>query len=409
MKKTAAVFYFSLLSVLTILFLQIAYFYTTIPDKFLVSGEEDLQLNTVLHVSAKELPRKTLSASTNSDNSKTDMMLMLYGIVPIKRVEVNTVNVPQLIPSGEPFGLKMLTEGVIVTDFGTVECASGSFSPAKNAGLEIGDVIVEANGAAVNSSADLLNAIQLQPENVSLKVKRGTQIKEIVVNAEKSLADGLYKLGMWTRDSCAGIGTITYYDAENSTYAGLGHAVCDIATGQILPLSSGSIVPVCISEVNKSIDGYPGELCGSFISSRSIGTIESNNNCGVYGYIDEIPSGKTSVPMAFKQEVEAGAATILCTIGGLAPKEYDIIIESVNAASDNYDHNMVIKITDPELLSVTGGIVQGMSGSPIMQNGKLVGAVTHVFVNDVTKGYAIFAENMYSVSSEFGKSGENAA
>lgn len=388
MKKTARTLYFSLIAAIALLFAQIAYYNITIPDTFYKTSDQSFSYCGGFTVGPAE-----------GDNNTDKRTLMLYGLIPVKQVSVKSIEAPMLIPSGEAFGLKMLTEGVIVSDFGIVKSSNGGFSPAQRAGVKTGDIIIRANGQKILSSDDLTTAIALSPESVELELERNGEKTTVEVRAEKSLDDGSYKLGLWTRDSCAGIGTLTFIDAQSGSFAGLGHGVCDSVTGQLLPLSSGSIVPVVINDVRKSADGVPGELCGSFISGKSSGTIISNNKCGIYGFFSDCKNAD-AIPMGFRQEITVGEAKILCTTDGDGAKEYDILIEKINAENCDCERNMTIRITDGELLEKTGGIVQGMSGSPIIQNGKLVGAVTHVFVNDVTRGYAIFAENMYSVSSE---------
>ncbi len=198
---------------------------------------------------------------------------------------------------------------------------------------------------------------------------------------------------MWIRDSSAGIGTLTLYQPTTDVVAGLGHAICDVDTGEILPISSGDLVWANITGVIKGQSGAPGELIGEF-TNKHIGKVMINCEAGIYGIADKAPINAKSYPVAMRQEVRDGKATILCTVNGTEPKEYEIMIEKVNLSDSGTTKNMVIRVTDPELLEVTGGIVQGMSGSPILQDGKLVGAITHVFVNQPTRGYGIFAENM---------------
>ena len=200
------------------------------------------------------------------------------------------------------------------------------------------------------------------------------------------------------RDSTAGIGTVTFYNPTNSAFAGLGHGICDIDTAEIMPLGSGDIVPVTISGVVKGEKGKAGELRGYFSSDVPVGSLEANVEAGVYGTLNSAPVNREALKVAMKQEVKTGPAKVLTTIDGGEPRYYDIQIESVNYKNHAMSKNLVICVTDPDLLAKTGGIVQGMSGSPIIQDGMLVGAVTHVFVNDPTKGYGIFAENMMSVS-----------
>lgn len=203
-----------------------------------------------------------------------------------------------------------------------------------------------------------------------------------------------YKLGLWVRDSSAGIGTMTFYDPTTQVFGGLGHAITDVDTGEILPLGSGEIVSVDIEGAVKGQGGQPGELRGSFHTYDTIGSLEENRETGVFGVLTTPPEGGLLLPVALRQEVHTGPAQIYTTIDGRTPQLFDIEIERVNLTDANPTRNMVIRITDPELLTATGGIVQGQSGSPIVQDGRLVGAVTHVFINDPSRGYGIFAENM---------------
>ena len=261
-----------------------------------------------------------------------------------------------------------------------------------------------------DTAVELSDAVQLGGERTEVTVIREGKRLILELKPEKSKEDGIYKLGIWTRDSCAGIGTLTYYDKRNMTYGGLGHSVCDADTGALLPLSRGETVPVCINNVVKGVNGRPGELCGSFMSASASGDILINTDCGVFGHANSVPNSE-KIPMAFKQEIELGNAVILTTVNGMTPECFGIVIEKVDYNSDTSVKNMVIRIDDDRLLQKTGGIVQGMSGSPIIQNGKLVGAVTHVFVNDISRGYAVFAENLYEISVGLGtaESGGQAA
>ena len=235
-----------------------------------------------------------------------------------------------------------------------------------------------------------------QGDEVIVSVKRNDKVEKVVLYPEYSLSEACYKAGMWVRDSSAGIGTITFYDPQTEMFGGLGHAVCDSDTGEILPLHSGEVVAVTINGLKKGQEGNPGELVGSFLSSMSIGNLNINNQSGVFGKLDSAPNLSSPIPMGYRQEIQEGKAQILTTIKGNSPKAYDIEIEHINLKSNELSKNMIVRITDPELLEKTGGILQGMSGSPIVQNGKIVGAVTHVFVNDPTRGYGIFVDIMYS-------------
>ena len=203
---------------------------------------------------------------------------------------------------------------------------------------------------------------------------------------------------MWVRDSTAGIGTLTFYDQKSQCFGGLGHGICDADTYELMPLRTGDILPVTISGVTKGMRGTPGELRGYFSDDEAIGSLGANTSCGVFGMLEQEPVG-TVTQIGLKQSVQTGEVQILTTIDNEGPKYYSAVLESINYHGDQEGKNFVLRITDSKLLEKTGGIVQGMSGSPIIQNGKLIGAVTHVFVNDPTRGYGIFAENMLNQSN----------
>lgn len=307
------------------------------------------------------------------------------GAVPIKTASVSAVERPMLVPCGTPFGIKLRTDGVMA-----ISVTDGS--PAKSAGIKQGDVIISVNDVRVRSNSDISDAIQLSPERCEVILQRGDS--ERLIRMQPYEDCGIYKIGVWVRDSAAGIGTMSYFDPVTGEYGGLGHSVSDVTTGELMPLLSGEITSADINGIVRGEAGAPGELCGRIVPNDAIGTIDRNTKCGIFGTVSEAPTDSEAVPMAFRQEVKTGAATILTTIDGDTPKEYDIVIEHINICDMESSKSMVIRITDPELLSQTGGIICGMSGSPILQEGRLVGAVTHVFLNDPERGYAIFCETM---------------
>ena len=304
-----------------------------------------------------------------------------------------------LIPCGTPFGIKMLTDGVVVTDFGCVNGKTSQRSPAEKSGVKKGDIITSVNGNSVSDSVSLSDYVQLSPKECQLEIVRDGKIIEVSCKPERSEKDGSLKLGMWTKDSCAGIGTMTFYDPETGIFGGLGHAVSEVSSGVTLPLLSGEITDVTITNVVKSSNGSPGELCGAFIPEHETGKILKNSEFGVFGSAASSPINNEAIEMAYRSEIKKGKAYIYSTIIGNTPQRYEIEIVSTDPYNCGSMRNMTIRITDPELLALTGGIVQGMSGSPIIQNDKLVGAVTHVLVNDSTMGYGIFAENMINACS----------
>ncbi|MBQ3842105.1 MAG: SpoIVB peptidase [Ruminiclostridium sp.] len=310
----------------------------------------------------------------------------------------------KVIVCGTPFGIKMLTEGVVVTDFGAVNGRISQQSPAEAAGVRRGDIITSVNGVAINDSEALALAVQRDPV-CTIGVLRDGEPLTFTANAIESQTDGEYKLGMWTKDSVAGIGTMTYYDPETGVFAGLGHGVSDSATGVRMPLLSGEVTAVTITDIVRGSAGSPGELCGAFMSGVELGKLTYNSDFGIFGECPEPPILAEPVEVAQRSEVRTGSAVICTTTGGMMPKEYAIEIVTIDRNSTSPAHNMTIRITDSDLLSRTGGIVQGMSGSPIMQDGRLVGAVTHVLVNDSAMGYAVFADNMMNEYDKYARDG----
>lgn len=296
-----------------------------------------------------------------------------------------------LVPVGRTVGIKLFSEGVVVIGLAQVETAEGISAPGEACGLQVGDVIEEANGTEVQSSEQFASLIQCGG-TVELEICRDG--KEMTLAAEPVMAgDGTYRLGAWIRDSMAGIGTVTFYDPATGTFGALGHGVTDCDTGLLMPLGDGSVMPSTVKAVKKGCAGEPGELKGNFDLSCTAGTLTGNTEQGLFGVMEAsyAPSGK-ALPVAGSDEIKVGDATILSNVSGGSVEEYSI--EILRVMRDSPVQNMLLRVTDSRLIEQTGGIVQGMSGSPIIQDGKLVGAVTHVMVNDPTKGYGIFVENM---------------
>lgn len=323
----------------------------------------------------------------------------LFNIFPVKSAKVKVSRRRYVVPGGNPFGIRLYTKGVMVIRIDEVTTSSGNVSPGKKAGLREGDMIISVDGVDVYRNREL-SAIFSSSGGKTLKlvIERDSKKRELSFTPILCSEDNSYKGGLWIRDSTAGIGTLTWYDSTSGVFAGLGHAVCDADTGEIMPLSGGDAVEAEIKGCYKGSSGSAGELCGVF-SSGTIGSLYINGETGVYGIMDSFDRNEKVIPVALKQEVKTGAAQIICTVDDGGAKYYDVTIEKV-FNSDDTQRNMIIKVTDPELIEKTGGIVQGMSGSPIIQNGMLVGAVTHVFVDDPTEGYGIFAENMVETSQK---------
>ena len=301
----------------------------------------------------------------------------------------------ELIPMGNTIGIQMNTKGVLVVGLTSVGENAEDISPAGRAGVLPGDVIIKLGSREINSAQDFLAAVaELDEGDISITIKRGEKVAQYAVSPQKN-AEGNCQLGLWLRDSVTGIGTVTFYDPETGIYGALGHPISDVDTGVIMPLGSGSIMDSTVVEVHPGKSGTPGELCGSFDNTGSRGSILQNTESGIFGLMQKGLNfdDRQLMPVAGENEIVLGEAKILANVRGKEIREYSIEVERVYR-NDASGRSMMITITDPELLELTGGIVQGMSGSPIIQNGKLVGAVTHVLISDPTRGYGISVEHM---------------
>ena len=304
-----------------------------------------------------------------------------------------------VIPLGRAVGIKMFTDGVMVVGISEIETGSGAVSPASDCGLREGDIITHINDVQVDSIEQVRSLLQtLAGAPMSIRALRGDKQIQTTASAVCSADDGVYRLGAWIRDSMAGIGTMTFYDPQSGVFGALGHGVNDVDTSLLVPLESGSIMYAQVTDVKKGTSGDPGELHGAFEVERDLGELYANTPSGIFGVLGDESLVGTAQPMevASRREVKVGEATILSNIAGETVEEYTVEITHVYPAGNGDTRNLMLKVTDERLLSATGGIVQGMSGSPIIQNGKLVGAVTHVLINDPTQGYGILAENMLS-------------
>lgn len=340
------------------------------------------------------IPRENLTL-TGTDSYTVQCSLL--GVVPIKEIQVDVVERQQLIPGGMPVGIYMKTEGVLIVGTGEVCDMNGIAQEPVGDIVHSGDYIQAVNGVPVSDKQEVIEQInQAVNQQVELQVLRNGEVMELKVPVVQTGTDE-YKAGIWVRDDTQGIGTLTYVK-EDGSFGALGHGISDIDTSTLLSLKDGKLYETDIRSVIKGEDGAPGELAGviKYQADKVIGKISANTEIGIFGTLTSDLAeleGRESLEIAYKQEVETGTATILSAVSGEI-KEYEIEIEKLHLNSNDANKSMVIRVTDPELLEITGGIVQGMSGSPIIQNGRIVGAVTHVFVNDPTKGYGIFVENM---------------
>ena len=359
-------------------------------EAFLLAGEENSADS--IHVDFA----RTVKLKANQIDSY-QMNLKLFGVLPYKNVDIEVIQDKMLIPSGIPIGIYVKTDGVLVVGIGEFESSGGeTISPAKYV-LQKADYILESNGEPVENKKQFIRMVEdSQGEDMVLTIRRNNEITDICINAGKNRMEE-WKLGIWIRDNAQGIGTMTY-EGTDSTFGALGHGINDVDTSILMNLEEGTLYRTEIVGITRGANGAPGELTGyiEYDSDNVIGEITENTAEGIFGVCDEelvTNSVYEPVPIALKQEIEIGPAQIICSVSG-EPEFYDVEIVEVNLEHENVNRGIVIRVVDEKLLMLTGGIIQGMSGSPIIQNGKLVGAVTHVLVNDSTKGYGIFIEEM---------------
>lgn len=325
------------------------------------------------------------------------MKLKLFGMIPFKTVEVQVVEERELIPAGMPIGIYMKTDGILVIATGDFEGEDGQTKEPAGRLLQAGDYILEMDGEILTGKKQFIRKLsESEGKDIILTIRREDQVFEVALKPEKNIS-GEYKLGIWIRDNAQGVGTMTFIDGEDH-YGALGHGINDADTADILKLKSGSLYKTEIISITRGVHGTPGELTGviDYKECNLIGSIDENQIGGIFGKVNKEICAELSadaLPVAYRQEVRTGPAQILCSLGD-NPQYYDIEITDLHLDNDNVNRGIEVKVVDQGLLEITGGIVQGMSGSPIIQNGKIVGAVTHVLVNDPTRGYGIFIENM---------------
>lgn len=363
-----------------------------LPDTFYTADAPTaLQVASMPYLTAQK-KQGSVAADSASPDTSANVTLALFGVLPVKTVRAVSTPRRTVQVCGTPFGVKLFSDGALVVAFSDRYTALGSENPAKAAGLRLGDLIVSAGGREVRSNDDLTAAIQAANGRPLPVVYRrgGAQYTAELVPVKDEQGD--YKAGVWVRDSGAGIGTMSFIDPAHGTFAGLGHSISDADTGADLTLLSGEIVPVTITGCIRGAAGSPGELRGEF-SAAPAGTVLANDTAGVYGQYSGSQTGH-SMPVANLQEVIPGDAELWTTVQGTTAQPYKVKIERVTMTGNDPNRNLLIRVTDARLLEATGGIVQGMSGSPIVQNGQLAAVLTHVLVNDPTSGYAIFAATM---------------
>ncbi|KUP29993.1 SpoIVB peptidase [Bacillus halotolerans] len=384
--------------------------YLLIPTQMRVFETQTQAIETSLSVNAQEKSSEAFTVEkdpheikvTGKKSGQSELVYDLAGF-PIKKTKVQVLPDLKVIPGGQSIGVKLHSVGVLVVGFHQINTSEGKKSPGESAGITAGDIIIEMNGQKIEKMNDVAPFIQKAGntgESLDLLIKRDKQKIKTKLIPQKDETEGKYRIGLYIRDSAAGIGTMTFYEPKTKKYGALGHVISDMDTKKPIVVEDGEIVKSTVTSIEKGTGGNPGEKLARFSSERkTIGDINRNSPFGIFGTLHQPIKNKISdkaLPVAFSNEVKKGPAEILTVIDDDKVEKFDIEIVSTTPQKFPATKGMVLKITDPRLLKETGGIVQGMSGSPIIQNGKVVGAVTHVFVNDPTSGYGVHIEWMLS-------------
>lgn len=411
MKRYKAGLYIALVILLVVgVFIYEYAFYRQIPDTLYLQRGKPEEIEFALPVSGTleqpeefyietwENRQSQIGSPETAEKNAYVWKLRLFGLIPLKNVEVKVIDEESVYPIGVPIGIYVKTDGVLVAGLGNIKTPGGNeICPCENI-LQTGDYILSVNGKSVSKKGEIIDKVKAcGGDDVIMSIRRNGQISKVKVTPALNSANE-YQIGIWIRDSAQGIGTLTYID-ENNGFGALGHGINDIDTSDLMEIDYGGLYETQIVSIKKGASGEPGEISGviRFVEDAKEGIIQLNTPNGIYGVMNITPDGENYeselYPVALKQEIKLGGAGILCTINGKTDI-YEIEIKEIDFSQSEGNRGLVIEITDPRLLAETGGIIQGMSGSPIIQNGRFVGAVTHVFVNDPTKGYGIFAETM---------------
>ena len=374
-----------------------------IPNSFIVFNNEELNIKTLFgmkiensNISSKSNTLQTVMKNIEDDNSVKKIKLKLFGVT-VKEISVNTMEEPEVVVLGNVIGMKLYTKGVLVVGMSEIYGQdSVSYKPYENTGIQEGDTIIEVNNNAICSTDELINCInESKGKTIKLTYVHNEEKKEVSITPVETDINS-YKIGLWVRDTAAGVGTATFYDKTSNKIAALGHGILDADTEELIDVSTGELTTVDIVSVIKGESGNAGKIQGVIEKQTEIGKIIKNTSFGVFARTTNysIIDYKKTMKIALRNEIKIGEATLLCSLDSNEIKEYKVQIEKIYVDNNVNNKSMLIKINDKELIDKTGGIIQGMSGSPIIQNNKLIGALTHVLVQEPTKGYAIFADLM---------------
>ncbi len=407
MKLLKKIFIISFLLILLVYVSSI----TSIPSKVTLFEGEKINLKTVFGLNIEEIEKEpTILTSTNIANNinsirQVNYKVNLFGRIPLKEIDVSVIPKAYVVPLGNIVGLKLYTNGVLVVGMSEIDGQDNKkYKPYENTGIEQGDMLIKLNNESISCTAELLEKVynskgqEMQVEYVRDGEVLTTSI--IPIMAE----DNKYKLGLWVRDAAAGVGTASFYDVTTKTFAALGHGILDVDTEELLNIAEGEFITSKIASIKKGTKGNPGKIQGTIDNGITIGKVYKNTEFGVFGKVTnesslDIDLSK-AVEVATRDQIKLGKAQIMCTLENNETKKYDIEITKIYTNNNENNKSMLVKITDKELIEKTGGIIQGMSGSPIIQNGKVIGALTHVLVNDPQTGYGVFADLMLKKARE---------
>lgn len=408
MKKIKVTFLISILLILLIYVSNI----TSLPDNLILFQGEKINLKTAFGLSFStnheedkltgkyEVLQTSTGIQTSEDyTGKVSINLNLFGKIPVKTIDVNIIENTEVVALGDIVGLKLYTNGVLVVGMSEISGVDNhKYKPYEETGIEEGDMIVEVDEQTVTCTFDLLKSIkEAEGREVSISYVRDGNIEETSIKPVKA-QDNTYKIGLWVRDTAAGVGTVSFYEPSTGLFAALGHGILDVDTEELLDISTGDFVTTNIVSITKGEKGNPGKIQGSIENQTTIGQVYKNTEFGVYGSLKNLSglniNSQNTMKVALRDEIKTGKASIISTLENNKKEEYEVEIQKIDKNNNSDNKSMLIKVTDQRLIDKTGGIIQGMSGSPIIQDGKLIGVLTHVLVSDPTMGYGVFADMM---------------
>lgn len=388
--------------IILFLFIVLAYVtnITQIPTNLILLNDEKIDIKTLFGIELKTQAEETIEAWQGQDIENQKIQVNLFGKIKVKEVSVTTLPQVKVVPIGKLIGLKLYTNGVLVIGMTELKNINNEIERAyEQTEIKEGDTILEVDNVEIDSIKTLQSVINESKGNdVQIKYARDGEILSSNIKPIQ-VSENEYKLGLWVRDSASGVGTISFYEPNSRRFAALGHGISDVDTGELLNIETGEIVTSNIVNITKGKKGIPGEIKGSISNGLLVGEVNENTNFGIFGDLDNEISLTTDkyqegIEVAVRDEIQLGEATVLCTVEGNKTEEYNIEITQINYDNNTNNKSMQVKITDEELIEKTGGIICGMSGSPIIQNGKLIGVLTNVLVSDPQVGYAVFSDIM---------------